>query len=63
MFFRKIMGKEWNTLNDAFYELPEKSIFRGYYWFWLIQGADKKPKMCVVLQHFGVPYTMNDVKS
>ena len=61
MISRKILGKEWKTLDDAFYSKPPISPLRGSYWCWLMQGKGDRPKIWFHVSFFGVKNKINGV--
>ena len=63
MISRMILGKEWKSLNDAFYDKPKKGLLRGSYWCWLLQGRGNSPKIWLMVTHIAAKHTINGVES
>jgi hypothetical protein len=63
MIWRWFLGKEWKTLDDAFYYKPPISPFRGSYWCWLVQGFENNPKIWLFVSFMGVKNKVNGVET
>jgi len=63
MLWRSVLGKQWKSLDDAFYSKPPINLLRGSYWCWLIQGFKNEPKVWIVISFIGVKHNINGVQS
>jgi len=61
MIWNWILGKEWQSLDDAFYSKLPINPLRGSYWSWLIQGFKENPKIWLLVSFLGVKNTVNGV--